>query len=150
MALALGLSPARADEPRTASATVKFALASPDKPLLILPVSINKKGPFRFVLDTGASMTVLSRTLATKLAVKAEEKAAGMGAGGKISFSLGSIQSLSIGDATMEGVGVAIGDLTALSKVTGAELDGIIGYNFLKNYTLTVDYKNETVRLSRD
>ncbi len=34
-----------------------------------------------------------------------------------------------------------------LSNAIGKKLDGIIGYNFLRNYKVVIDYPNETVSL---
>ncbi len=34
-----------------------------------------------------------------------------------------------------------------LSQVVGAKLDGIVGYNFLRNYKVVIDYPNETLSL---
>ena len=37
--------------------------------------------------------------------------------------------------------------LTMLSRVTGAGLDGIIGYNFLKAFRVTINYPDRVLRL---
>jgi hypothetical protein len=34
-----------------------------------------------------------------------------------------------------------------LSNAVGAKLDGIVGYNFLRNYKVALDYPNETLSL---
>ena len=34
-----------------------------------------------------------------------------------------------------------------LSNAIGTKLDGIVGYNFLRNYKVTLDYPNETLSL---
>ena len=39
-------------------------------PFLFAEVSINGQGPFRFLVDTGATQTVLSQKVATKLGLK--------------------------------------------------------------------------------
>jgi len=42
---------------------------------MTVPVSIEGRGPFSFVIDTGAERTVLSRKIATRLALDEEERA---------------------------------------------------------------------------
>jgi hypothetical protein len=34
-----------------------------------------------------------------------------------------------------------------LSLAVGAKLDGIVGYNFLRNYKVVIDYPGETLTL---
>ena len=34
-----------------------------------------------------------------------------------------------------------------LSEAIGAKLDGIVGYNFLRNYQVVLDYPNELLSL---
>src|SRR5260221_14475239 len=85
-----------------------FSLASPERPLLLIPVEVNGKGPYRFVLDTGASMTVLSAELARELGVRGEKSAVGMGAGGKVPVSRGSVRELRGGETKHRDLDVAI------------------------------------------
>jgi hypothetical protein len=37
--------------------------------------------------------------------------------------------------------------LAMLSEVVGTRLDGIVGYNFLRNYKVAFDYPNATLSL---
>jgi hypothetical protein len=36
---------------------------------------------------------------------------------------------------------------TMLNAAIGAKLDGIVGYNFLRNYKVVIDYPGETLTL---
>jgi hypothetical protein len=43
---------------------------------------------------------------------------------------------------------VVVADFFAmLSHAVGAQLDGIVGYNFLHNYKVVIDHPNELLRL---
>ena len=43
---------------------------------------------------------------------------------------------------------VVVADFFAmLSSAVGAKLDGIVGYNFLRNYKVVIDYPGEVLRL---
>lgn len=133
----------------SSGAQIRFALASEAKPLLMLTVRVNAQGPFRFVLDTGASMTVVSPQVAQQTGIVVTEAAEGHGAGGRIDVSLAQLRSLEVGSAVQADLTVAITDLKRLSDVTGTPVDGIVGYNFLKHYLMIVDYQKMTLRLNR-
>ena len=126
---------------------VSFKLANPAKPLLLVPVLVNDKGPYEFALDTGASMTVLSINLASNLGIKAGATKEGVGAGGRVKVSLTSVRSVAIGEAHFDKLEAVITDLSAISQAVETKLDGIIGYNFLKNFKVTIDYPNNILSL---
>src|SRR5260370_1090191 len=67
----------------------------------IVDVNINGKGPYRFILDTGASMTVISDDLKDELALPAGASNAHTPDGA--SASLVRIDSLRVGDAALTG-----------------------------------------------
>ena len=122
-----------------------FKLAKPDKPLVLLETMVNGKGPYRFVLDTGAGMTMISPQLAKTLEVKRDETQKGVGAGGKIKVHFGTLESLAIGETRLEGLKVGIMDLTGIGKAIETDIDGIVGYNFLRKFRMSIDYPNQTV-----
>jgi hypothetical protein len=60
----------------------------------------------------------------------------------------GMVESLAIENAAIANVQVMVSDvLTMLGQAIGARLDGIIGYNYLKEFKTTIDYPNEILRL---
>lgn len=64
--------------------------------------------------------------------------------------TVGRAASLSVGGASLEDLTVVIADfLEGLGKVVGATLDGIVGYNFLRHFRVTVDYPNGVLWLVR-
>jgi predicted aspartyl protease len=137
---------ARADEPRQAATKpVLFKLAKPDKPLILLETTVNGKGPFRFVLDTGAGLTIISPELAKKLEVKPDETQKAVGAGGSIEVHFGTVKSLAVGETHLQDLKVGIMELTGISKAIETDIDGIIGYNFLKQFRVSIDYPRQTV-----
>ncbi len=139
-------APARAETPAPATvkaATVAFHFESEDAPLIVVPVTIDGQGPFQFVVDTGASMTVISRALAKKLKIARKDTARGLGAGGAVAFKIGEVGALSVGDARLEKLQVAIGDVGAIGPT-----DGILGFNFLREFRITIDYKAKTLALA--
>jgi len=71
----------------------------------------------------------------------------GGGAGGKLAMTIGRIDKLAIGAAETRDFPVAIGSLDALSSALGTKLDGIVGYDFLKHYRVTIDYEASKMHL---
>ena len=129
------------------SSKVKFRLAGGTQPLILLPVRVNGQGPFDFILDTGAGTSLLSTELAKQLDVKILGSKEGHSAGGKVSVSLGKVDSLTLGETKLEGVEVGVVDLAHIGRAVGAKLDGDLGYNFLKHFRVTIDYRDFELRL---
>jgi len=138
------------------SAKVKFRLAGGAQPLILLPVEVNGEGPFEFILDTGAGTSLFSSELGQKLDIKILGSKEGQSAGGAVSVSLAKASSVAVASARLDSVGdarihnstVVVADFFAmLSKALGAKLDGIVGYNFLRNYKVALDYPNEMLSL---
>ena len=123
---------------------VRFTLANPAKPLILIPVAVNGRGPYSFVLDTGASLTMLSPRLETELGLVAGIEANGVGAGGALRVLLHTAD-ISVAAQHLRDVEVAVGDLSAVEKAVGTSLDGILGYNFLSRFAVTIDYEQQVV-----
>jgi predicted aspartyl protease len=132
-----------------AHSELRFKLAHPSKPLVLIPVLVNGEGPYIFALDTGASTTVVSSEIAQLLAIESTGIPQMTGAGGAMQGSKGVVRSLAVGNARLENLAIVTADfLTMLSQIVKTKLDGIIGYNFLKEFEVTIDYPNETLRLA--
>jgi predicted aspartyl protease len=137
------------DGPADAPAPIGFTLASPQKPLILLPVFVNGKGPFRFAVDTGTSMTCVSTALAARLELKLDARTDLTGVGGSFSSATARLDSLSIGDSTATGLRIAAGGfIEPLGRAVGCELDGIVGYDFLRQYQPVIDYPRRTLHLA--
>lgn len=129
------------------SAKVKFRLAGGAQPLILLPVEVNGEGPFEFILDTGARTSLLSSELGQKLEAKIIGSKEGQSAEGAVSVSLAKASSLAVGSAKLDDVDVGLVDLSHIGKTVGSKIDGDLGYNFLRNYKVALDYPNETLSL---
>ena|SRR2546426_7368349 len=115
-------------------------------PLIIVKASLNGKGPFDFIVDTGASMTVISPAVAKRAGVNAKGvKAKATGAHGHIDATIGRLKSMKIGDTEASGLSVAIMSLAIVNRATNLKLGGVIGYNLLKRYVVTIDYSKRRI-----
>jgi len=129
------------------SSKTKFRLAGGAQPLILLPVHVNNHGPFEFILDTGAGTSLLSSELAKQLAVKIIGSKEGQSAGGKVAVSLAKVDSLAVGETKLGEVDVGVVDLTHIGRTVGAKIDGDLGYNFLKHFRVTINYRDCELRL---
>src|SRR5438132_1795056 len=130
----------------SASTKVKFRLAGGAQPLILLPVRVNDRGPFDFILDTGAGTSLLSSDLAKQLEAKVIGSKERQSAGGKVSVSLAKVDSLTVGETKLHDVDVGVVDLAQIGKIVGAKIDGDLGYNFLKHFRVTIDYRDCEIR----
>jgi predicted aspartyl protease len=129
---------------------VAFRLASPTKPLVMVPAFVNGDGPHAFAVDTGASATVLSPALADALGIGREEDATMTGAGGMLQATIGRVASLAVGAASLDDLSVVVSDfLGPIGQAVGTQVDGVVGYNFLRRFRVTIDYPNGVMWLVR-
>ncbi len=122
-------------------------LARPDRPIILVDVLINAQEIYQFVLDTGASQTIVSPAITQKLNIKDIKADSIMGAGGAIQSSAGILKSISVGEVSIKNIAIIVADIfSALSQAVGAKIEGILGFNFLRNFELEIDYPNKSLR----
>ena len=101
---------------------------------MTVPVMINGKGPFHFVIDTGADRTVISRELAETLGLPAGRKTRLNSMGGSSEVSTVKIETLQVSTTISRNITAA-----ALSaRDLGA--DGLLGVDTLKGLRITLDF----------
>ncbi|HEV2842545.1 MAG TPA: retropepsin-like aspartic protease, partial [Chthoniobacterales bacterium] len=134
--------------PSLAVTEVAMRLASPAKPLILVDVYANGRGPFQFAIDTGTSTTAITPELAKQLGVASSPIGPATTGGAQVDVTAGVLPSFQVGGARIDHLAVIVADFFAmLSKAAGAQLDGIVGYNFLRHYKVALDYPNETLSL---
>lgn len=109
------------------------------------------ESPLNFIVDTGASVSVVSDDVANLAAFDAFERGEKMrviGAAG-IAENVPSflLPKVSLGANTLESVTAIALDLDTINEASGFQQSGILGGNFLKNYRMTFDIKNSKVTL---
>jgi len=133
---------------RTARTEMPLRLANPAKPLVLVDVYANRSGPFQFVIDTGTSTTVVAPQLAKQLNLSSSPIGNVTTGGAPVAVTAGVLRSFTVGNATSSDLSVTVADFfAALSDAVGTKLDGIVGYNFLRDYKVVFDYPNERLTL---
>lgn len=114
--------------------------------LITVQASVNGSAPRLFVLDTGAGGSVLDAAFAKELNLEMGEAIPMLGAAGADEGHQTDIDSLSIHDAAIGKTTVIVaGFMPALSEQVGVELAGIVGYDFLREFKVRIDYKHKTL-----
>jgi len=97
-----------------------------------------------WVLDTGASMTVLDEAYAEQLGLETHGNLKGSGAGNVVEVSFTELPPYRVGEIRFEQQTVAVLDINSLFRQTSEmEIGGILGYDFLSRFVAKVDYANE-------
>jgi tetratricopeptide (TPR) repeat protein len=129
--------------------STKLSVDIPDN-RAIMDVKLNgRKEPFRFVLDTGSGISVISEQTAERIGVKPIARgglARAVGGGGKFEIVYGFLETIDIGDVRVSNVPVYI------RRFYGTEhpVDGYIGLAVINKYLATLDYGAKTFELSRN
>jgi predicted aspartyl protease len=127
---------------------IPMRLASPAKPLVLVDVYANGRGPFQFAIDTGTSTTAISPEAAQQLGIDSSPIGPLTTGGSQVNVTAGNLKSFQVGGARIDDLVVVVADFFAmLSQAVGAKLDGIVGYNFLRNFRVVMDYPSEKFRL---
>jgi hypothetical protein len=127
---------------------IAFRSANAEVPLVVVPIFVNEMGPYDFALDTGASRTVISLGLAAEFGLATEKLSQMTAGGGNGTVSRVQLSSLAIGAARQENLAAVASDfLTQLNAELGSKLHGIVGYDFLRHYRVTLDYPREALTL---
>ena len=103
-------------------------------------------GPFRFLVDTGSSVTLVTPALAKRfpgrvLPAGPNPRLRVRGAeGGAIDLPRASLRRLELGGAVFEEVEVLLYDCAPLSAHLGLPVDGVLGFPLFRDLLLTLDY----------
>jgi predicted aspartyl protease len=107
--------------------------------------------PLNFIVDTGASISVISQELATSEDMARFEQKARLrvygAAGVSDNVTTLLLPRVSLGDYTHANLSAAVLDMSAINETSGFEQAGIIGGNVLRRFRVTFDFQRGLVRL---
>lgn len=115
---------------------------------ILIKVRVNDRQPVDFLLDTGASQTVVDRRVAASMLLEKQGALSIASASGNLSAQTTNLGKLEVGSLVVKDAPAIICDLTAESRQLGRLVAGIIGNDFLSQFALTIDYAKQTVTLS--
>lgn len=111
----------------------------------------NNEKFWNFIIDTGASVSVISEKLAAEDQVSNYQQAEMMrvyGAAG-ITENVKTLilPRVKLGELSQEKINAAVLDLDPVNETAGFRQSGILGANFLKNFRVTFDFQRGIIRL---
>jgi len=112
----------------------------------VVQVNLNKERTAHLIVDTGASMTVLSTNIAIDLGLLGttdNELLTVNTAGGSVQVNMNYLSSLTVGNAQAHNVAVAIHDLPDIPE----QIEGLLGMSFLKHFLITLDAEHSRLIL---
>ncbi len=96
--------------------------------------------PLWFLIDTGASDTIIDRAFAAQCLLARGNNFQISSFSGNVQSQTTRIARLEIGTLVVNDITAQIADLSSQSKQVGRSIAGIIGMNVLSNYLVTIDY----------
>jgi predicted aspartyl protease len=113
--------------------------------LIVVRGSAGSLKGLTFLVDTGASPTVLDPRIARKLHL--EETPASIAViGGRVQAEQATVPSLSLGPAHRENLPVLIEDLSFLGKNLPFRVDGVVGLDVLGQGAFLIDYASHKIQ----
>jgi predicted aspartyl protease len=112
--------------------------------LVVIPVLLNGRGPYQFLLDTGATHSIMSGALAGELNIPAGKGETLITAGGRVPVSIASIETIQIGGLRITQARIAVTNADLLRTL---HVDGIIGADYLKQFKISIDYTHRLLSI---
>jgi len=111
---------------------------------MVVNVSINRTGPYDFLLDTGTQMTVVDLSLAANLHLQTTGNANVAGASFQGSAMYARLDRLEVGDHVAVNQGVVVYNMKNLQDA-GFALRGLLGEDFLSRYDVLIDKEHNVL-----
>jgi Aspartyl protease len=126
------------------AASIRFHVVQRSR--IIVPVVINRGGPYEFLVDTGAGSTIVDPVLATELHLKTRGSAEVVGVGFSTHASFAYLDLLEAGSHSVANHPVEVQDLQPL-QAADLHFRGIIGGDFLGHFDVLMDYAHRMLCL---
>lgn len=119
--------------------TVKFRYIHHE---IVVSATVDGKGPYVFLLDTGTTPSIVDAAVAKTLAIRANGLAARGNdmAGGTTKAFPATLHGLRYGTTAIGPLDIVVTDLLSMSKQLGVSLAGVLGSNFFDGRSVRIDY----------
>ncbi|MDD5692600.1 MAG: retropepsin-like aspartic protease [Candidatus Omnitrophica bacterium] len=129
----------------------KEAGMAPQGAHVMVETLLNKKVKANLVLDTGASLVLLSANIANSLGINTNSRGGDtvelvMADGSKVRARKITLESVSVQEAEVKSVAAAILPQNAGAAVPG---DGLLGMSFLNKFNFKIDQNNKKLTLEK-
>ncbi|MFC1716513.1 aspartyl protease family protein [Candidatus Poribacteria bacterium] len=97
------------------------------------------------MLDTGASMCIISPELAKKLQIELGESGVARGRTDRKEYRSSRVETLVVGAVQCSNLRVIVMDCSHVSESVKSHVDGYLGNSFLKEFEVTINYPEQTL-----
>ncbi len=114
--------------------------------LMVVGVTINDRGPFDFLVDTGTNTTLIDPRLATELGLTPRDRLKLTSLASATDVPRYYLQTFRVGPASIsnqEALAIPLPQLTALDH----KIRGVLGMNFLLQFSFRLDYEHHVLEL---
>jgi hypothetical protein len=146
LVLAATIVPAIAAETHCPGNVASLPLRFVNRHLIVLPVSINHTGPYNFLLDSGAQITLIDPSLAADLHLDAQGAAVVASLGSRQSASFTQLDLVEVGSHAAANQNVLVYDLQNFHPAN-LHFQGILGEDFLEHFDMLIDYAHSQLCL---
>jgi hypothetical protein len=137
--LAATIVPALLAEPHCPGNVASVPLRLVNRYQMILAVSVNHSGPYNFLLDTGAQMTMVDPALAAELHLNTQGSAGVAGVGFLASAPVAQLDLLEVGSHAVANQKVLVFDFENSHSVDLHLFRGVLGEDFLGEFDMLID-----------
>ena len=113
---------------------------------ITIPVMINHAGPYDFLLDTGAQISIVEPSLAEELQLKSLGEINVISMASNAAAHLVELDVLEVGSAAVPKQMAAVQSMAQLQRVN-PKIRGLLGGNFLAHFDLLLDYGHKLLCL---
>ncbi|RSL19055.1 aspartyl protease [Edaphobacter aggregans] len=114
--------------------------------LIVIPVRINRAGPFDFMVDTGSQITVVEPSLAAELHLKLRGTVGLVSVASYAQVSVTVLDSLEANSHVVEKPLAVVQNLRQI-QAADPQIRGVLGENFLAHFDLFIDYAHKLLCL---
>lgn len=146
VAFMLGLLAAAASaQPRKPSVEVPFEFVHNQ---IVVQVKIADKGPFNMLIDTNTDPSAIDTATARELGLSIGSSGApATGAGTEVNTTFPTtLPTVELGSISARQVAAATIDMSRISERVGRKIHGVLGFSFLKDRIIQIDYTNLKLR----
>jgi hypothetical protein len=143
----LGLPGAIAAQVKQSKEIINFRLR--DGYLIVVQTMVNGAGPFSFLLDTGATHTVIDPGLARQLQASVIGEASLTTVSDVRKDKLVRLKQVRVGGSAVSELGAIIDKLGDV-KLKAPGIRGVLGEDYLSNFDFLIDYKERILSFGED
>jgi predicted aspartyl protease len=110
--------------------------------LMVVSVTVNNRGPFDFLVDTGTNTTLIDPQLARDLALRPVGRMSLASMNKSVAVNRYFLQTFSVGKASVSHLEALAAPLPELQAIQ-AKIRGVLGMNFLLQFSFLLDYDQQ-------